>query len=122
MTETTDRFLEAVRPLVAAVGGRLLPPEEMTTSDVPLRWDGDVVAAVRVPALSGALERMIGAVETELGGPLATLPRERKQVAVRMLDERGAFLLRKSIEDVADVMGVSRITIYNYLNATRRSR
>jgi predicted transcriptional regulator YheO len=37
-----------------------------------------------------------------------------------MLDERGAFELRRSVEDVADTFGVSRITIYNYLNATRR--
>ena len=36
-----------------------------------------------------------------------------------MLDERGAFQLRKAIEDVAAMMGVSRITIYNYLNAIR---
>jgi predicted transcriptional regulator YheO len=48
---------------------------------------------------------------------LTELSREKKQAAIRILDERGAFLLRKSIEDVADAMGVSRITIYNYLNA-----
>jgi predicted transcriptional regulator YheO len=36
---------------------------------------------------------------------------------VRLLHERGAFLLRKAADDVADTMGVSRITIYNYLNA-----
>ena len=34
-----------------------------------------------------------------------------------MLEERGAFQIRKSIEDTADAMGVSRITVYNYLNA-----
>ena len=43
----------------------------------------------------------------------------QKQQAVRLLEEHGAFTLRKSIEDVADAMGVSRITIYNYLNAIR---
>ncbi len=40
--------------------------------------------------------------------------------AVRLLDERGAFILRRAVEDVADAMGVSRITIYNYLNAIHR--
>ena len=39
---------------------------------------------------------------------------------VRMLNERGAFLFCGAVEEVADLMGVSRITIYNYLNATRR--
>lgn len=37
-----------------------------------------------------------------------------------MLYERGAFLFCGAVEEVADLMGVSRITIYNYLNATRR--
>jgi predicted transcriptional regulator YheO len=38
-----------------------------------------------------------------------------------MLDERGAFLLRGAVDDMARIMGVSRITIYNYLNAIDRS-
>ncbi len=66
-----------------------------------------------------ALTRMIGDVELELGAPLVALSREGKQAAVRLLDARGAFLLRKAVEDVADAMGVSRITIYNYLNAEK---
>ena len=83
-------------------------------------WDGQVVAAVRMPPLHGALDRLIDSVETELGGPLPALSREDKQRAVRLLDERGAFILRRAVEDVADAMGVSRITIYNYLNAIHR--
>jgi len=33
-----------------------------------------------------------------------------------MLNEAGAFQLRKSVEQVAEVLGVSRFTVYNYLN------
>ncbi|HUO45600.1 MAG TPA: helix-turn-helix domain-containing protein [Acidimicrobiia bacterium] len=73
----------------------------------------------KTPTLHDALARMIAQVEVALGAPLPDLPREQKQAAVRILDERGAFLLRRSIEEVADAMGVSRITIYNYLNAIR---
>ena len=40
-------------------------------------------------------------------------------VAVRLLDDRGAFLLRRSVEDVAGALGVSRIAVYNYLSAMR---
>jgi predicted transcriptional regulator YheO len=64
---------------------------------------------------------MIGQVEQRLGAPLSELGREQKQAAVRILDQQGAFLLRRSIEEVADAMGVSRITIYNYLNAIRET-
>ena len=39
---------------------------------------------------------------------------------MRLLDDRGAFRLRKSIEDVADALEVRRITVYNYLNAVER--
>jgi hypothetical protein len=114
-------LLVAVRPVVDAVGATLVPPEEREASDVPLVWEGRVVAAVRMPPLHGALDRLIEAVETELGGRLPDLGREDKQRAVRMLDERGAFTLRRAVEQVADAMGVSRITVYNYLNAIHRT-
>ena len=69
--------------------------------------------------LRNALDRIIWSIEIEMGARLEELDRSEKQAAVRLLDESGAFLLRRSIEDVAERMGVSRITIYNYLNAMR---
>jgi predicted transcriptional regulator YheO len=92
----------------------------MGASDIPLAWEGEVVAAVRMPALHGALDRLIESVEKELGAALRELSRNDKQRAIRLLDERGAFILRRAVEDVADAMGVSRITVYNYLNAIHR--
>jgi HTH domain len=113
-------LLTAVQPVVDAVGATLVAADEREASDVPLVWDGEVVGAVRMPPLHGALDRLIDAVEAELGGRLPTLNREDKQRAVRMLDQRGAFTLRRAVEDVADALGVSRITVYNYLNAIHR--
>ena len=78
---------------------------------------GALVGGLRLPGVHGTLDRMIGAVEAELGAPLGDLSREGKQRAVHLLDERGAFQLRKSVEEVADALGVSRFTVYNYLNA-----
>jgi predicted transcriptional regulator YheO len=37
-----------------------------------------------------------------------------------MLEERGAFAYRKSAETVAEALGVTRFTVYNYLNRTAR--
>jgi predicted transcriptional regulator YheO len=62
---------------------------------------------------------LVSQIEAELGGPLAQLPRVSKQRAIRLLDERGAFAFRNSVDEVADTMGVSRVTVYNYLNASR---
>ena len=113
-------LVKAVEPVVRALGATLVPADKRETADVPLVWDGSTVAAVRLPRLHGALDRLIDTVETELGGPLPSLSRENKQRAIRLLDERGAFILRRAVEDVADAMGVSRITVYNYLNAIHR--
>lgn len=39
-----------------------------------------------------------------------------KVSAVKYLDKRGAFLIKKSAEKIADFLGISRFTVYNYLN------
>jgi hypothetical protein len=110
----------AIKPVLDAVGAELIHPDRRQPSDVPLVWEGQVVAGVRTAPLHGALDRLIESVELELGGRLPDLRREDKQRAVRLLDERGAFVLRRAVEDVADAMRISRITVYNYLNAIHR--
>ncbi|MCP4965624.1 MAG: transcriptional regulator [bacterium] len=119
MDETSKQLLEALQPLLDAIGGDAVEAPAIESSDIPISWEGEVVGAIRLPPLSHALELLVSRIEMELGAPLADLDRVGKQVAVRMLDEQGAFLLRKSIEYVADAMDVSRITIYNYLNAIK---
>jgi uncharacterized protein YqgV (UPF0045/DUF77 family) len=71
--------------------------------------------------LTDGLSRLIADVERELGGALATLPRAEKQHAVRLLEERGAFEMRRSAETVAEALGLTRFTVYNYLNRIRES-
>lgn len=113
-------LLTAVKPILDAVGAQLISVDDARISDMALEWEGEIIAAVRLPKLHGALDRLIEQVEKELGSPLPNLSRNDKQLAVKMLDQRGAFILRRAVEDVADAMGVSRITVYNYLNALHR--
>ena len=80
------------------------------------------MAYLRLVELHGALERYVAKVERELGAQLLEMDRAQKQAAVRRLDEQGVFLLRGAVEDVAGRMGVSKVTLYNYLNAIERSR
>lgn len=68
---------------------------------------------------SAGLEAMLAEVADEIGGDLRHLPRAAKQRAVRLLEERGAFEFRKSPEIIAEALGVTRFTVYNYLNRER---
>ena len=120
MSEVSQTLLTALQPIVAAIGAQIIATDDIQGADIPVVWEGATIAGVRLPLLHGALDRLIESVERELGGRLATLSRHNKQVAIRMLDERGVFILRRAVEDVADAMGVSRITVYNYLNAIHR--
>lgn len=116
-------LLLAVTPLVERMGARLVSAADLTADDVPLVWDGTTVAGVRLgpapspsPAAAGDLGGMLSELAVEMGGALAGLPRADKQRAVRLLEERGAFAYRKSAETVAEALGVTRFTVYNYLN------
>ena len=97
----------------------MVKPGRIRPDDIPLEWEGELVGALRLPDLNDALARMIARVERQFGGKLSDLSRDDKQKAIRLFEEQGAFALRGAIEDVADAMGVSRITVYNYLNAIR---
>lgn len=76
---------------------------------------------LRVGPLHDALRSMIRAAERDIGSNVEEWTRADKQRVVRLLEEHGAFLLRGAVDDMARIMGVSRITIYNYLNAIDRS-
>lgn len=112
-------LLTALEPVAAALGATLVGRSRVRADDIPLEWEGEVVGGMRLPERGAGLGALIEEVEAEVGGPLASLSREDKQRAVALLDERGAFAFRRSVEDVADSLGVSRFTVYNYLNARR---
>ena len=124
-------LLEAVAPLADRLGAELVPASDLRAGDVPLAWEGEVVGGVRLPAGVGeevgesgetgesGLPALVAAVADELGGPLAELPRAEKQRAVRLLEERGAFSYRQAAETIAEALGVTRFTVYNYLNRQR---
>ncbi|GAA0389601.1 helix-turn-helix domain-containing protein [Streptomyces luteireticuli] len=117
--EERERFRAAVAPLVAAVGGRMIDPDRAGADDVVLSWEGSEAVAVRLPQLSDSLDRILGELERHHGMPLARLDRKAKQLIVHSLEARGAFALRHGVETVAAALGVSRFTIYNYLNRER---
>ncbi|MFC6066842.1 helix-turn-helix domain-containing protein [Streptomyces ochraceiscleroticus] len=117
MTEAADHpFVQAVKPLVDAMGGEMVAPELAQGDDVVLTWEGEDRVAVRLPHLSDSLDHLLTDLERRHGRPLAELDRKTKQSVVRILETRGAFSVRHGVETVASALGVSRFTVYNYLN------
>lgn len=125
MTDAEHPLLVAIRELVQRVDGTIVGVDELSGSDVPLTWEGRTVGGVRLPSTepteppAGDLDTLLARLAEELGGPLNELGRQDKQRAVRLLEERGAFAFRKSAEIVAEALGVTRFTVYNYLNRIR---
>ncbi|MFF8192653.1 helix-turn-helix domain-containing protein [Streptomyces bobili] len=116
-----ESFIAAVKPLVDAMGGELVPPDEAGPDDVVLSWEGADALAVRLPQLADSLDHILAAMERKKGKPLADLDRRAKQEVVRILEARGAFSVRHGVETVAGALGVSRFTVYNYLNREKGS-
>ncbi|MDU0290453.1 transcriptional regulator, partial [Saccharothrix longispora] len=84
---------------------------------------GSEPAARPVEAFPGdvdTLQRMlVERAVTAVGVPVELMKKSHKSQVVRVLDEAGLFLIRDSVDYLAGVLGVTRYTIYNYLNETR---
>lgn len=123
MTDPADHpFVQAVKPLVDAMGGQMVAPDLAEGDDVVLAWEGQDRVAVRLPHLSDSLDHLLAELQRRHGVPLAELDRKTKQSVVRILESRGAFSVRHGVETVASALGVSRFTVYNYLNRENASR
>lgn len=66
-----------------------------------------------VEDLSG---RLIEAAIAAVGVPAQKMRKEHKVEVVAELDRRGFFLIKQAAETAAAALGVTRFTIYNYLN------
>ena len=128
VTESVGRMMTAaVESGATSVSINISPVEGEASQPIPMPG---VTAGSATPHVSARqspsdlapdpLIDLIHEVETQFGSELHLLDRTSKQRAARMLDDRGAFRFRGAVEEIADAMAVSRVTIYNYLKAVRR--
>jgi predicted transcriptional regulator YheO len=66
--------------------------------------------------VSGMVTKILG----EMGRTPGAMTREEKMEVVKRLEERGAFLIKRSAEQVAEALDLSRYTIFSYLKEIRR--
>jgi len=68
------------------------------------------------------IEAMIAETMYEIGDSQPLLSRESKVKLVARLSEKGAFQVKKAVPIVADLLGLSRATVYNYLREGSHER
>lgn len=95
---------QSVEELVRSMTGSVAPQPEEPAGEVFAR-DVDELAA-----------HLVHEAIREQRVPVELMKKEHKLAVVRTLRERGMFLLRDAVETVAAALGVTRFTIYNYLN------
>lgn len=65
------------------------------------------------------IESLVGQAIETLGKQPATMLTEDKVRLVSLLEDKGAFLIKGAVDYIAAVLGVSKYTVYNYLNKVR---
>jgi len=68
------------------------------------------------------LETLIQNAISSIGKNTADMTREDKVAIVAYLENKGAFLIRYSVERVAELLGMTKYTIYNYLDEIRKKQ
>ena len=63
---------------------------------------------------------MVTKILNEMGKTPVSMTREEKMGVVRRLEDRGAFLVKRSAEQIAEALDLSRHTILSYLKEIRR--
>jgi len=67
-------------------------------------------------------ERFEKKKKSSIGKKTPDMTREDKVAVVAYLETKGAFLIRYSVERVADLLGLTKYTIYNYLDEIRNKQ
>ncbi len=65
------------------------------------------------------LEELIHRSLALVNKPVEAMTKDEKKSVVDYLDKKGAFAIQKSTERVCEILGISRCTLYNYLDAVR---
>jgi len=69
--------------------------------------------------IASLLDTMISDAVAVVGRPVATMDKRDRVAVLRILDGRGAFHVKRSVETVARRLGISKVTAYAYLDQLR---
>jgi predicted transcriptional regulator YheO len=79
----------------------------------------DSAATIEVPDMEALMREIIDAAVRRYGKPVGAMNKGEKIAAVEMMLERGLFIVKGGVEKAAAALGVTRFTIYNYLETLK---
>ncbi|MEE0741513.1 MAG: helix-turn-helix transcriptional regulator [Emergencia sp.] len=80
---------------------------------------GDNEFAVQPNSIHGLMDNFITEALAAIGTPPDKMNKEAKIKLIKFLDDRGVFMIQKSGQKVCDLLGISKFTLYNYLEEAR---
>ena len=96
----------------------LLMAERAVSSLLP-RKEEEKKAENRIPqSVNELLDDLIGQSVALVGKPVAMMNKEDKIRAIAFLNRAGAFLITRSGDKVSKYFGISKYTLYSYIDAT----
>ena len=135
LTKTADgKILKSSTVFIRDERGRAVGIFAVNYDITILRAMGDTIAEVvgtepsapREPepivrSVADLLDDLIEQSVQLVGTPVALMSKEEKVRAIRYLNDTGAFLITKSGPKVCKYFGISKYTLYNYLDEARAS-
>ena len=74
-----------------------------------------------VSNVSDLLDQLIQEAQEQVGKPVAAMTKEDKTRLIQLLDQKGAFLIKKAGEKICSYLNISKYTLYSYLEESKTS-
>ena len=74
----------------------------------------------KIVNVNDLLDELIAQSVALVGKPVALMNKEDKVKAIRFLNEKGAFLVTKSSDKIAKYFGISKYTLYSYIDSKQQ--
>lgn len=73
-------------------------------------------------SINDLLENIISNALNKLGVPVQNMNKEAKMSFLKYLDNKGIFTIKKSSVKICELLGISKFTLYNYLDEIRKDK
>ncbi|WKA52660.1 PAS domain-containing protein [Planococcus liqunii] len=99
--------VEALNQMQHFMDAFLSPPVNMQENRTPSSED-------EIENVEGIVDQLIQQIIQNSVHPV--MKRHEKIELIRFMDEKGIFLMKGSVEKVASLLGISKVTVYSYLD------